>query len=163
MVVKTNPTDGLTQDSGELLIAWSDSLATGVGIIDEQHKHLVDLTNELWRACRLGGDELDFVFKETMSRMVEYVRFHFSFEQNMLQRVKYPVFAEHKAEHDSLIKTVLETTKDYADNKRFVPNNFVRFLKDWIVSHIGHSDRRYAAYVADQMRKGLVSEKDITG
>ena len=146
----------------ETIIAWNDSLATKIDLIDSQHKHLVDLTNELFRACRLGGDALDTVFKETMSRMVEYVRFHFGAEQEMLLRVKYPKFAEHKAEHDSLVKTILDTIKSYGKS-RFVPNNFVRFLRDWIVGHIGHSDKTYAAYIMELKKRGLISDKDIEG
>ena len=150
-------------DQNLTIINWSHSLATGIELIDSQYKHLIDLTNELFRACRLGGESLDTVFKDTMSRMVEYVRFHFSAEQEMLQRIKYPKFAQHKGEHDSLIKVVLETTKDYGDKKRFVPNNFVRFLRDWIVGHIGHSDRQYAAYVMELKKRGLISDKDLGG
>ena len=162
-IINTNP-DGITHNNGEMIITWNSSLNTGIQIIDEQHKHLVNLTNELYQACKLGGDVLDAMFKITMSQMVEYVRFHFTFEQNMLQRVKYPKFMEQKVEHDNLIKTVLEATKDYADKKsRFVPNNFVRFLRDWIVGHIGHADKMYAVYILDLMRKGVISEKDITG
>ena len=155
--------DNSVNPEGAVIITWVDSLATGIELIDNQHKHLVVLTNQLYQACMLGGDSLETVFKDTMSRMVEYVRFHFTTEQAMLQRVKYPKFAEHKAEHDKLIKTVLETTKDYSGNKKFVPNNFVRFLRDWIVGHIGHEDKMYSIYIADQMKKGLVSNEDITG
>ena len=162
MDTKTNPPAGADQAGGEI-IAWSDILATGIEIIDEQHKQLVNLTNELFRACMRGGETLDAVFKETMSRMVEYVKFHFTFEQQMLQRVNYPDFVNHKKEHDTLIKTVLETTKDYGGGKRFVPNNFVRYLKDWIVSHIGHNDKMYAAYIMEQLRRGTINKKMLEG
>ena len=155
--------DNTMQSDNTPLITWTDSLAIGIDLIDEQHKHLVALTNELYQACRLGGEELDSVFKSTMSNMVDYVRFHFTCEQAMLQRVKYPNFVDHKKEHDSLVKTVLESTKNYGDGKKFVPNTFVRFLKDWIVSHIGHCDKMYALYIVDQMKKGLLTNKDITG
>ena len=163
MDIKTNPSAGAGQITDGEIIAWSDKLATGVEIIDEQHKHLVALTNELFRACMRGGETLDAVFKETMSRMVEYVKFHFTFEQQMLQRVNYPDIVNHKKEHDTLIKTVLETTKDYGDGKRFVPNNFVRYLKDWIVSHIGHNDKMYAAYIMEQMKRGTITRKMVEG
>ena len=155
--------ENVPQGENATIIAWTEALAIVIELIDNQHKQLVSLTNELFRACLRGGDTLDNVFKETMSRMVEYVRFHFSAEQAMLQRVHYPKFTEHKAEHDNLVKTVLEATKNYGDGKKFVPNNFVRFLKDWIVSHIGYNDRMYAAYIMEQMKKGLLTNKDLEG
>ena len=155
--------DNVFQSDDGAIVAWSDSLSTGIELIDNQHKQLLILTNELFRACLRGGDTLDAVFKETMSRMVEYVRFHFTTEQEMLLRINYPKYAEQKKAHDNLIKTILEATKNYGDGKKFVPNNFVRFLKDWIVSHIGHCDKMYAAYIVDQMKKGLLSNKDLEG
>jgi hemerythrin len=151
----------LADDSA--IVSWSDALVIGIELIDNQHKKLIELTNELFRACLRGGDTLDSVFKETMSRMVEYVHFHFAAEQAMLQRVNYPGYAEHKREHDTLIKTVLKATENYGDGKKFIPNSFVRFLKDWIVSHIGYNDKMYAAYIMDQMKKGLLTHKDIAG
>jgi hemerythrin len=155
--------DNIAQADDHEIISWSHALVTGIELIDNQHKQLIMLTSELYRACLRGGTTLEAVFKETMSRMVEYVRFHFTTEQTMLQRVHYPDYAEHKKAHDSLIKTVLEATQDYSDGKKFVPNNFVRFLKDWIVSHIGSNDRMYTAYIMDQLKKGLLTAKDIEG
>ena len=159
---KTNPVNSLTQDNNKALISWTNSLAIGIELIDDQHKHLVELTNELFKACRLGGDALDAAFKKAMSSTVDYVRFHFTIEQQMLERIKYPAYVQHKKEHDDFIKNILDATKDYADkSKRFVPNNFVRFLKDWIVGHIGHSDKVYAAYIADQIKKGFLDANKI--
>lgn len=152
-----------SQNDNATLVTWTESLAIGIELIDNQHKQLLNLTNELFRACLRGGEVLDNVFKETMSRMVDYVRFHFTFEQEMLLRVKYPKYSVQKSEHDKLIMTVLEAVKSYESGKKFVPNTFVRFLKDWIVSHIGYHDKMYAAYIFDQMKKGLLSYKDLEG
>ena len=161
---KHNPNIVEASDTSEVFVTWSDSLNTGVTMIDEQHRHLIDLTNELFQACKLGGDTLDSVFRTTMKQMVDYVRFHFSYEQDMLLRIKYPKLKEQKSEHKKLVKTVLEATKEYGDkSKRFVPNNFVRFLRDWIIGHIGHHDKMYANYIVEQLRNGRISEKDITG
>ena len=154
-------TEQEVRDNSEILISWDDKFSVGIEMIDKQHKHLLALTNQLYQACRVGGDERFTTFKDTMSRVVEYVRFHFKAEQELLQRVKYPDYAEHKKEHDKLIMQVIEFTKE--DNKRFVPNSFVRFLKDWIVGHIGHSDKMYAIYISDLKKKGLLSDKDIEG
>jgi hemerythrin len=134
-------------DNDEVLVSWSDNLSTGIEMVDKQHRHLVALTNQLSQACRHGGNVRDIVFKETMSRVVEYIHFHFECEQKLLQNYNYPHYAEHKSEHDSLVKKVLETTKDYAENKRFVPNNFARFLRSWIVGHIAHEDKKFGLYV----------------
>jgi hemerythrin len=146
------------------LVVWDDKYATGIKLIDSQHKELFSLTNELFHAC-LHGDEAykGGVFKETMSRVVEYVRFHFGAEQELLQRINYPDYQEHKKQHDTLVLKILASVKDYNEGKNFVPNHFVRTLRDWILSHIALSDKLYAAYIAAQRKKGLLSDQVING
>jgi hemerythrin len=145
------------------IVAWDEKYATGIELIDSKHKELFSLTNELFRACLGGNEELKEVFKETMGRMVDYVRFHFGAEQELLQRVKYPDYQEHKKQHDILLRDILEAVSGYSKGEKFVPNQFVRTMRDWILSHIALSDKRYTAYIADQKKKGLLSDKDING
>jgi hemerythrin len=145
------------------MVVWDEKYAIGIQLIDNQHKELFSLTNELFHACLNRDEALTNVFKETMSRMVDYVRFHFSAEQELLQRVHYPDFPEHKRQHDELIRDILESVKEYNEGKKMVPNQFVRTLRDWILSHIALTDKLYATYIANQKKKGLLSDKDING
>jgi hemerythrin len=145
------------------LVVWDDKYATGIQLVDSQHKELFSLTNELFRACMGMEQSLNDVFKETMGRMVEYVRFHFGAEQELLQRIKYPDYQEHKRQHDTMVRNILEAVKGYAEGKKFIPNQFVRTLRDWILSHIAYTDMLYVSYIANQKKKGLLSDKDING
>ena len=145
------------------LVVWEEKYAVGIDLIDLQHKELIYLTNELYHACLTGDEVLGPVFKEAMSRMVEYVRYHFTAEQNLLIKVKYPDYPEHKKQHDTLVNNILDAVKGYNEGKRFAPHSFVRTLKDWIFGHIAVADKIYAAYVADQIKKGLLNIQAING
>ena len=148
-------------DSQDSIVKWDNKYTTGIELIDTQHKELVALTNMLFRAC-LSGQE-DSVFRETMTRMVAYVRFHFETEQQMLEGLGYPDYLNHKQQHDSMIKTILDAAKDYKEGKQFVPNKFVRALKDWIFGHIAIFDKAYAVYIAAHKEKGLLTDQQING
>jgi hemerythrin len=151
-----------TNDTVDMVI-WDEKYATGIPLIDSQHKELFSLTNELFHACTGGEEKLQGVFKETMGKMVEYVRFHFGAEQELLQRVKYPDYLEHKKQHDTMVLKILEAVKEFNEGKKFVPNQFVRTLRDWILSHIAHYDKLYSAYIITQKKNGLLGEKIING
>ena len=142
-------------DTAETII-WDHKYDTGIAMIDDQHKELLQLINELHQAC-VSGQGVGDVFTGAMHRMVEYVHFHFGAEQQLLSKVKYPDYHEHKKQHDALIKNILDAAKDYSEGKRFVPNNFVRTLKEWVFGHIAVSDKHYASYIMDQKKKGLLS------
>jgi len=151
--------DKIITPENDELVSWSDKYATGIELIDSQHHQLVDLTNELYRACLSGGDERLSVFKDAMSRMVEYVRFHFTAELKLLAAIKYPDYNNHKKMHNDLVEEILAASNKYDDGKKFIPNIFVRTLKDWVFGHIAVYDKIYAAYVAEQKRKGILTEK----
>jgi hemerythrin len=145
-----------------MIVNWDDKYATGIELIDEQHKALIEIINDLYLACTEDGFENpDEAFRETLKRMVDYVRFHFGAEQKLLEHIKYPKFADHKTEHDTMVKNILEAAKEYNEGKRFVPNHFVRTLRDWVFSHIALADKLYAAYVAELKKKGLLNDQQI--
>ena len=145
------------------IVSWEESYATGIMQIDNQHRELVKLTNKLYQACLAGGETADTVFREAMHDMVEYVRYHFSAELEILNRIKYPQYKDHKSQHDTLVKQILQAVKDFEAGKKYVPHSFVRTLKDWVFGHIAFSDRFYAAFAVDQLNKGLLTAGDIEG
>jgi len=143
------------------IVVWGEKYATGIELIDGQHHQLVELTNQLYVACFTEDDVLQVVFKDAMSRMVKYVRFHFDAEIKLLNAINYPDYNNHKKMHDDLVKNILEAANDYRDGKKFVPNNFVRTLKDWIFGHIAVYDKIYSAYVMEQIRKGSLTMRTL--
>ena len=150
-------------DEKKDIVAWGPNYATGIKLIDDQHMELVFLTNKLYHACMSGNEATETTFKDAMHQMVEYVRFHFSAELELLKRVNFPQYADHKKQHDTLVSNILDAAKSYNEGKKFVPNTFVRTLKDWVFSHIAFSDKIYSAFVADQKKKGLLSDQQING
>ena len=163
MINKFDAIDISKGDDNLTLVTWSELFAVGIDLIDNQHYELVNLTNQLYQACMTRDEELGTLFKDSLHRMVEYVRFHFSAELELLARIKYPNYQEHKQQHDQLVKQILEAAKEFEGGKKFVPNNFVRTLKDWVFGHIAICDQQYAAYVKDQKHKGLLTDAEING
>jgi len=145
------------------MVVWDEKYATGIELIDSQHKELFSLTNELFRACLGGEKELKGVFVETMGRMVEYVRFHFGAEQVMLQRINYPDYQEHKKQHDKLVRDILDAVNAHNNGEKYIPNQFVRTMRDWILGHIALTDKQYVLYINTQKKNGLLTDKDIDG
>ena len=157
-----NPAIGA--DSDEVyreIVVWGDSYATGIELVDNQHKELVVMTNNLYHACLAVDNAVEPAFKEVMTKMVEYVRVHFSTEQILLEKIGYPDFQEHRKQHDGLIRNILLAAKEYDQGKKFVPHNFVRTLRDWIFGHIACFDQRYAVYVREQLKKGSLNRSQF--
>ncbi|MDR2517246.1 MAG: bacteriohemerythrin [Spirochaetaceae bacterium] len=136
-------------------VEWDDRYATGIDLIDGQHKELLGLTNDLFRSCQAGEDSANETFRKIAHATVNYVKYHFSAEERLLEKIDYPQSDEHKKQHASFVKRVLADVKSFEDGKHLVPHNFVRYLRDWILTHIAIYDRQYADFINRQHRMTL--------
>ena len=127
-------------------IEWDSKYDVGVETVDKQHRHLVDLMNDLYDACIGERLELDQKFKDVMKELVDYVMVHFKDEEKIMEAIKYPNLKEHKQTHEGFIKEMLSSVSAYTNGKQLVPNSFVRFLRDWLFNHILIDDKEWARY-----------------
>jgi len=128
-------------------ITWSDSYSIGIKMIDDQHKGLLDIVNDLFSHSTGNETEELFYFKDVIHQAVKYVKNHFQDEEKLLIATKYPGYVEHKKAHDQFTLTVVTSAKDFQSGKRLVLEKFAHFLKDWILSHIAVMDQDYATYL----------------
>jgi hemerythrin-like metal-binding protein len=129
------------------LLIWNNTFLVNFEVIDNQHKGLVDMTNELIRGCEGGKVLKDVLFVKTLRKAVEYAQIHFSTEEKYMQQVNYPEFAVHKKEHEAFVSEVVKQLKAFEENRND-PIVLVGFLKDWLFNHIAESDKKYAPYLA---------------
>lgn len=152
----------MTGDDQEeiLIVEWDKRYSVGIPLIDEQHKALIQNANTLYQGCRAGGDdERTAYFNRAVKSVVDYVTYHFSAEEKMLERIRYPELQRHKKQHETFVQKLLDDVKEYGEGKKFVPNNFVRFLRDWILSHIAVEDTKYARYLMNLKKSGRLGEQ----
>jgi hemerythrin-like metal-binding protein len=130
------------------IFPWNDNLETGIALIDEQHKKLVDLLNLLVRQIATQADamELDAVFSE----LKDYVQYHFSceeeiwkdyFEGDTWQKWHIQTHADFIAEVHKIESHVSDQAKDETLLE------IVRTLTHWLARHILDSDKRMAKVV----------------
>jgi hemerythrin len=143
-----------------LIVEWNDKYCVGIPLIDEQHKALIENTNTLYQGCLRGTEEeKKAYFMNTVKSVVDYVKYHFSAEEKMLENVKYPQLCEQKKQHETFVQALLDDVKGFQEGQKFAPNNFVRFLRDWILSHIAMEDTKYARYICDLKKNGKLNER----
>jgi hemerythrin len=129
------------------IVKWSPSLSIGIRLIDEQHQGLIKLTNELFLSCLKGGEVANARFLKTIRETVQYVQFHFSTEEAIQKRINYPDYASHKREHEEFVRQVLLSVAEFNSGKKFLPNKFVKFLQDWVLTHIAVTDKKLGEYL----------------
>jgi hemerythrin len=128
------------------LIAWSKTFSCGIKIIDDQHREFIDLVNEMFHHAT-GDDKHEHeYFNRVMKQAVKYIRIHFATEEKIMSAMRYPGFTEHKRNHDMFVLKVIENIQNYEDEKHYTLYSFTKFLKDWVLSHVGVMDKEYFIY-----------------
>jgi hemerythrin len=131
-----------------VLVEWSDDFSAGNRQIDQQHKELVRMTNDLYAGCQMGGVMAKVYLLKSIQGAVHYVRTHFSTEEDIMVKADYPGFAEHKQQHDDFVAEVSVQIRKFEKDDNPDPAGFVKYLMDWIMQHIAVSDKGYVPYIA---------------
>jgi hemerythrin len=127
------------------LLDWKDEFSVEVQSIDNQHKKLFGMLNELFEAMRAGKGSQ--VAPTIVKNLVAYTREHFANEEKMMLQAGYPQYAAHKVEHDKLTAEVAKMVQELESGKLAVSVQLLDFLKKWLQSHILSTDKKYSAHM----------------
>ena len=126
-------------------VEWKDEYSVGIDSIDEQHKKLLGLINQLQTAVDFStGEKFE---QEALDQLVAYTKTHFSYEEGLMEENQYPDFEPHKAQHQKMIARVDEVLAEYALDQDTAMSNASNFLKDWLINHINGTDKQYSSYL----------------
>lgn len=127
------------------LITWTDKLSVGVKEIDDQHKKLVAIINELHDAMTVGHARE--VIGKVLDEMVDYTVFHFGTEERLMKTHGYAEHLKHEMDHKELVKTAAELQKSVKAGGTSLTLQTMHFLKDWLNHHILGSDLKFGKFL----------------
>jgi len=127
------------------MFQWQQEYSVGYPQIDEQHKRLFELADEL-HAAMLAGKGKEILGK-ILGSLVAYTKAHFATEERLMQAHQYPDYAVHKAAHDGLTSQVIKFQKDFERGRAAMSVDLLQFLKEWLTHHIGETDRKIASFL----------------
>lgn len=125
---------------------WNDRFLLGIDAIDDQHKHLVELieqTKVLLHEAEDGQDCYDEIV-QVLKQLADYTVYHFTFEEESMEKLKYEGFIAHKMEHKIFVKKVSHfMSADLDEGQSEKIEEMTIFLLDWLIKHILETDTKY--------------------
>jgi hemerythrin-like metal-binding protein len=124
-------------------VNWDDSLSVGIDTIDEHHRYLFDLINDLFEVVsnKRGAREVARLVKATDA----YARVHFRAEEQMMQHHGYAGLLSQKREHHAFEDKIHEFYEELHDNPLVAQFDVLSYLRDWLVNHILVEDAKLRA------------------
>ena len=134
--------------------SWDNSLALGIPVIDDQHRHLLRSINKLSALFQENAEIANHFFAESLYEAAEYLQFHFNTEEKIMILMKYDGLIDHKNEHECLMRILLAETASISNNRCLISCDFSSFLKDQALSHITIHDKMMAEYIKNAKEYG---------
>jgi len=131
-----------------MLFVWDDSCKTGVTEIDQDHKVLIDLINDLYEAMQdgSGGALLLPIF----SALKHYTETHFAKEESYMVKCDVPDQGSHFQEHRLMVEKLADLERRHRKGEAAISLQTLTFLRDWLKNHICAVDQAMASQLRDQ-------------
>ena len=128
------------------LMVWTEKLSVGVGVLDDDHKRLVGMVNELYDAMQAGHGRESL--GPILDRLVQYTKVHFAREEKFFAQTSYAASEAHKGEHEALTRQVIAVQQKFHSGATATLSlDVMQFLKNWLVNHIQGSDQKYRPHL----------------
>lgn len=135
---------------GVVMFVWKKEFELGIDIIDEQHKRLLDIGNNI-NELIIDLDEVYDNYDEILiviEELKSYTKYHFKSEEDLLVKYDYPDILEHKKEHEEFISYLesLEIETVDQDQQKFLKDLLGKVYR-WVFNHIITTDFMYKDYL----------------
>nr|MBS0021810.1 hemerythrin family protein [Gammaproteobacteria bacterium] len=126
-------------------IVWDEQHSVRVRQIDDEHKGMITLLNELNDAMkqRKGREEIARI----LSKLIVYTKAHFAAEERLMRDHDYAGYLRHKAEHERLLHEISVLEKRFSEGDLLLSFGIMLYLKGWALIHITSCDRALGIYL----------------
>jgi len=122
-------------------LLWRDQLSVGNNVIDEDHKYLIEVINQVEKS--LAAKNRSELAKD-LDSLTQYSLLHFEREERIAKAVGYAQVEHLNQSHANLMKNLDEVRGAFdAAGQEWSPEtvgHFTKFLREWLIDHVIKED-----------------------
>jgi hemerythrin len=122
----------------------------GVSELDEQHKQLFSLINELFEATETEWNSRAVL--HAIEAMRDYALFHFKAEEKHMSECGYPDLENHKKVHEQFRGKIEELCSERKGRAGETFTHIIEYLYKWMTDHIISMDKQYGPIVCSHRK-----------
>ncbi len=127
------------------LLNWKEDYSVKIKEVDEQHKKLIGLINDLHDA--MTQKKAKEVLGDVLRKLADYTVFHFSMEERLMKSNGYPEYDDHREKHQKMTAKVMSLQNELKQGKITLSMEVMDFLKNWLDKHILGTDKKYSPFL----------------
>mgnify|MGYP000214471527 CR=1 FL=1 len=130
-------------------LQWNDEkMSIGIILIDDQHKELLRIINQLSTSISEQSQRRDVLM--IVDELINYADYHFTTEEELFDKFNYSETEIHKKEHQEFVNKFISMKEKISNDESFLRKNAIEIAQDvfnyiinWFLAHIAGSDRKY--------------------
>ena len=122
----------------------------GIQGIDEQHKELLVLLDELLGYLGKEKSSYDCV-TASLKKIMENLKSHYATEEKLMEMIGFSGLEEHKIRHEKLYRQIADAAETLEKSKNFNITDTIRIIREADLEHIASCDAEYMAHVDNLM------------
>ncbi len=131
------------------IISWREQMSLDYPPLDSEHKAFLNVINQASVDVRLQHIE---GMEKMFEACYDYVRNHFSHEEDIMERIRYPDLEEHIASHQLFIKNISQFRQEFETaptpgKKIDAAQKAMNFLSIWFLGHLLSRDKPVKPYL----------------
>jgi len=103
------------------------------------------MINELHKAMKLKKS--NSAMGSILDRLADYTVSHFATEEKLFAQYGYPEEKAHVELHRKLVAQVVDIQGKFKSGNAMISMELMSFLKDWLVTHIQGTDKKYSSFL----------------
>lgn len=114
----------------------------GITEMDQHHRTLFNLANQLAEAARQGQGKAPLA--EVFDELLRYTQYHFASEERLMAAHGYPATEQHKQAHQELIRKVSDAKRSFSAGDDTIVDEMMGLFTSWLAHHIMETDKELA-------------------
>lgn len=133
--------------TAQRFLSWDESYSVGITALDNDHKQLLNLINQLQTAAHYQtSDEYE---RQTLDALIAYTKEHFQREEDLMAKYQYPGLQAHRLQHQEMVGEVDRLVSAYQQDRDATIEGAIRYLQTWLLRHINGTDKEYSAFLRE--------------
>jgi len=126
---------------------WTEEMSVGVELLDADHRALINWINQLESISEEATRDIHW--DDWFRKLNNYIRFHFSREEKVMETCGFQELVDHRQEHLRFEQEVAALREHcHPGMEVSLVARLLELLRYWLKDHILVSDRKYVRYVA---------------
>lgn len=132
-----------------MTIIWRENMATGISVIDNDHKRLIEITNQIVELLNSLPEksftEASAEIEQAFIFLHDYTKVHFKREEMIFRAIGHEEHKKHAVHHKDVIMKLVKSYNNFKEgaangNLDTTADQLIKILHFWLMDHVIKED-----------------------